>query len=55
MILSRKDINKLTEFVKIYRANALAFLKYNEEFTGSIAKFVTEEIFYILKDLYLRK
>lgn len=40
---SRKDIDKLTEFVKTYRANALAFLKYNEEFTGSIAKFIDEE------------
>lgn len=47
---SRKDIDKLTEFVKIYRANALAFLKYNEEFTGSIAKFVTEEISLSLKE-----
>ena len=30
---SRKDIDKLTDFVKTYKANALAFLKYNEEFT----------------------
>ena len=41
---SRKDIDKLTEFVKIYGANALAFLKYDNEFTGSISKFVTEDI-----------
>lgn len=41
---SRKDIDKLQEFVKIYKANALAFLKYDEEITGSIAKFITEEI-----------
>lgn len=41
---SRKNIGELTEFVKIYGANALAFLKYNQEFTGSIAKFITEEI-----------
>ena len=41
---SRKDIDKLADFVKIYGANALAFLKYDNEFTGSISKFVTEEI-----------
>ena len=41
---SRKDIDKLTEYVKTYGAKALAFLKYNGEFTGSIAKFVSSEI-----------
>ena len=41
---SRKQIDKLTEYVKIYKANALAFLKYNETFTGSISKFITDEI-----------
>ena len=41
---SRKDIDKLTDYVKTYGATALAFLKYNGEFTGSIAKFVNEEI-----------
>ena len=41
---SRKDIDKLTDFVKIYGAKALAFLKYDNEFTGSISKFVDDEI-----------
>lgn len=41
---SRKDIDKLGEYVKTYGAKALAFLKYNGEFTGSIAKFVDENI-----------
>lgn len=41
---SRKDIDKLQDFVKIYKANALAFLKYDEEITGSIAKFINDEI-----------
>lgn len=41
---SRKDIDKLTDYVKTYGAKALAFLKYNGEFTGSIAKFVNESI-----------
>ena len=41
---SRKDIDNLTEYVKKYKANALAFLKYDKEFTGSISKFVTKDI-----------
>lgn len=40
---SRKKIDELTEFVKNYKANALAFLKYNNEFTGSISKFINKE------------
>lgn len=47
---SRKDVDKLTEFVKTYKANALAFLKYNEEFTGSIAKFIDEKTAQELKE-----
>ena len=41
---SRKTIDKLTEFVKIYGAKALAFLKYEGGFTGSISKFVDEDM-----------
>ncbi len=41
---SRKDIDKLTEYVKTYGASGLAFLKYNGDFTGSIAKYVDEGI-----------
>ncbi len=53
---SRKDIDKLTEYVKTYGAKALAFLKYNGEFTGSIAKFVTSEIGYgLVKTLDLKE
>ena len=47
---SRKDIDKLTDYVKTYGAKALAFLKYNDEFTGSIAKFITPEIGKDLKE-----
>ena len=42
---SRKDIDKLTDFIKTYKANGLFFLKYNNsEFAGSIAKILTDEI-----------
>ncbi|MBP3635161.1 MAG: aspartate--tRNA ligase [Bacilli bacterium] len=41
---SRKDLDGLTDFVKKYKANGLFFLKYNNEFTGSIAKILDDEI-----------
>ncbi|WP_064092467.1 aspartate--tRNA ligase [Rossellomorea aquimaris] len=41
---SRKDIDALTEFVAVYGAKGLAWLKVEEEgLKGPIAKFVTEE------------
>ena len=40
---SRKDLDKLTEFVKVYGAKALSYLKYNDgELSGSIAKVISE-------------
>ncbi len=39
---SRKEIDKLTEFVKTYRARGLAYIKFNEEVTGSITKLMSE-------------
>ncbi len=40
---SRKEIDKLTEFVKTYKASGLAFLKMDKELTGSIAKLLSDE------------
>ena len=40
---SRKDIDKLTEFVKTYKAKGLAYLKIDNEVIGSIAKVITTE------------
>ncbi len=40
---SRKEIDKLTDYVKTYKASGLAFLKMDEELTGSIAKSLSEE------------
>ena len=39
---SRKDIDKLTEFVKSYKAKGLAYLKIDKEITGSISKVISE-------------
>ena len=49
---SRKDLDKLTDFVKTYKAGGLAYLKFNHEVTGSIAKVLKEdEINSIKKEL----
>ena len=40
---SRKDLDKLTDYVKTYRASGLAYLKYQDEVSGSIFKVMNEE------------
>lgn len=40
---SRKDLEKLNEFIKTYDANNLFYLKYNNELSGSIIKVITSE------------
>ena len=40
---SRKELDKLTEYVKSYKASGLAYLKYNDEVSGSIVKVLTEK------------
>ncbi len=40
---SRKDLDKLTDYVKTYKASGLAYLKYQEEVSGSIFKVMSEE------------
>ncbi|HOP65494.1 MAG TPA: aspartate--tRNA ligase [Bacilli bacterium] len=41
---SRKDIEKLTDLVKTYKADNLFFLKFNEEITGNIAKYTSPSL-----------
>lgn len=48
---SRKEIDRLTEVAKKHGAKGLAFLKYENEFSGPIAKFLTEEEQQGLKNL----
>ena len=53
---SRKEIDKLTEFVKTYKASGLAFLKVEEELSGSIAKNLSvDEINSLKNNLSLEK
>ena len=40
---SRKDLDKLVEFVKTYKAGGLAYIKYNEEVTGSVVKVLSSD------------
>ena len=52
---SRKEIDKLTEFVKTYKASGLAYLKMDMELTGSIAKLLNdEERTNLIKELNLK-
>ena len=46
---SRKDIDKLTDFVKKYNAKGLAYLKFDDEITGSISKVVSDEEIKLIK------
>lgn len=39
---SRKGLDSLTDYVKTYKATGLAYLKFNEEVTGSILKVISE-------------
>ena len=39
---SRKEIDKLTDFVKTYKAGGLSYIKYEDEITGSIVKLLSE-------------
>ena len=42
---SRKDLEKLTDFVKQYKVGSLFYLKYNDkDFTGSIAKVLNDNL-----------
>ncbi|MGM9834444.1 MAG: aspartate--tRNA ligase [Bacilli bacterium] len=47
---SRKDLDKLTEFAKSKKASGLAYLKIDDEITGSIAKVVNEDEIKLLKE-----
>lgn len=53
---SRKELDKLTDYVKTYKASGLAFLKIDDEVTGSIAKNLSsEEIGKLKESLNLNK
>ena len=47
---SRKELDKLTDFVKTYKAKGLAYLKFEEEVTGSIIKLISGDEIKALKD-----
>lgn len=47
---SRKDINKLTDYIKTYKASGLAYLKIESQVTGSISKLISEEEISTLKN-----
>ena len=40
---SRKEIDKLTDYIKTYKAKGLAYIKFEDEITGSIAKLLNDK------------
>ena len=48
---SRKKLDALTEFVKTYKASGLAYLKIEDEVTGSIAKAISTDEVNSLKEI----
>ena len=47
---SRKEVDKLTDFVKTYKASGLAYLKFENEVSGSIYKLLSEDELDSLKE-----
>ena len=47
---SRKEIDKLTDYVKTYKAKGLAYIKFGEEISGSIVKLLSEKEIESIKD-----
>ena len=47
---SRKQLDKLTDFVKDYGLKGLSYIKFNENMQSSIKKFLTDEVVGQLKD-----
>ena len=47
---SRKKLDELTELVKKRKASGLAYIKYNEEVTGSVVKALSEEEINAIKE-----
>ena len=49
-VYSRKEIDKLTEYVKTYKAKGLAYIKCDETITGSVVKLLSDEELNNLKE-----
>lgn len=47
---SRKELDKLNDFIHTYTKNNLTYIKFNEEITGSIVKNLTEKEINCIKD-----
>lgn len=52
-VYSRREIDKLTEYVKTYKAGGLAYIKFGEEITGSVKGLTDEEINSLKEELLI--
>ncbi len=54
-VYSRREIDKLTEYVRTYKAGGLAYIKFNDEITGSVKGLSDEEINLLKDELLINK
>lgn len=52
-VYSRREIDKLTDYVKTYKAGGLAYIKFGEEITGSVKGLSEEEINNLKEELLI--
>ena len=52
-VYSRREIDKLTDYVKTYKAGGLAYIKFGEEITGSVKGLSEEEINSLKEELLI--
>lgn len=52
-VYSRREIDKLTDYVKAYKAGGLAYIKFGEEITGSVKGLSEEEINSLKEELLI--
>lgn len=52
-VYSRREIDKLTEYVKTYKAGGLAYIKFGDEITGSVKGLTDEEINSLKEELLI--
>lgn len=54
-VYSRREIDKLTDYVRTYKAGGLAYIKFNDEISGSVKGLSEEEINNLKEELLINK
>ena len=54
-VYSRREIDKLTDYVRTYKAGGLAYIKFNDEISGSVKGLSEQEINNLKEELLINK